>query len=177
MRGGINRIFREAAIERLSHPDQLDHVVGITRPYDWVAAWALAAGIGVLLAWGVLGSIPTRVSGEGILLSSGGRLVDAVSAVRGRLASIDVRIGDEVRRDQEIASVVQPDVELRLQQARDVLKEREREHSELIAAISSEIEAKLSNFAAQEAGLREVIAPPIWSMKSPSSSPLPPAAM
>jgi len=158
MRDGINQIFRGAAIERLSHPEQLDHVIAITRPHDWVAASALAAGIVVLLAWSVLGSIPTRVSGEGILLSSGDRLVDAVSAVRGRLASIDVRIGDEVRRDQEIARVVQPDVELRLQQARDVLKEREREHSELISAISSEIGAKLANFAAQEAGLREVTA-------------------
>jgi HlyD family secretion protein len=103
---GAERIFREAAIERLSNPEQLDHVVGVTRPFDWMAAAALALGFAVLFAWSVLGRIPTRVSGEGILLSSGGRLIDAVSAVSGKLASLDVGIGDEVRRDQVIARVV-----------------------------------------------------------------------
>ena len=77
MKSETERIFREAAIERLSNPEQLDHVVGVTRPFDWMAAAALALGIAVLLAWSVLGRIPSRVSGEGILLSSGGRLVDA----------------------------------------------------------------------------------------------------
>jgi len=84
---GTERIFREAAIERLSNPEQLDHVVGVTRPFDWMAAAVLALGFAFLFAWSVLGRIPTRVSGEGILLSSGGRLVDAVSTVSGKLAS------------------------------------------------------------------------------------------
>jgi HlyD family secretion protein len=155
---GTERIFREAAIERLSNPEQLDHVVGVTRPFDWMAAAALALGFAFLFAWSVLGRIPTRVSGEGILLSSGGRLVDAVSTVSGKLASLDVGIGDEVRRDQVIAHVVQTETEQRLQQARDVLREREREHAGLTGAISREIDAKLANYAAQDAGLANVIA-------------------
>jgi HlyD family secretion protein len=123
-----------------------------------MAAAALALGLVVLVAWSVLGRIPTRVSGDGILLSSGGRLVDAVSAVSGKLASLDVGIGDAVRRDQVIARVVQTETEQRLRQARDVLREREREHAELTSAISREIDAKLANYAAQEAGLGSVIA-------------------
>jgi HlyD family secretion protein len=158
MKRGTERIFREAAIERLSNPEQLDHVVGVTRPFDWMAAAALALGLVVLIAWSVLGRIPTRVSGDGILLSSGGRLVDAVSAVSGKLASLDVGIGDAVRRDQVIARVVQTETEQRLSQARDVLREREREHAELTSAISREIDAKLANYAAQETGLASVIA-------------------
>jgi HlyD family secretion protein len=158
VRRATERIFREAAIERLSNPEQLDHVVGVTRPFDWMAAAALALGLVVLVAWSVLGRIPTRVSGDGILLSSGGRLVDVVSAVSGKLASLDVGIGDAVRRDQVIARVVQTETEQRLQQARDVLREREREHAELTSAISREIDAKLANYAAQEAGLASVMA-------------------
>ncbi|WP_338699438.1 MULTISPECIES: NHLP bacteriocin system secretion protein [unclassified Bradyrhizobium] len=158
MRRETERIFRAAAIERLSNPEQLDHVVGVTRPFDWMAAAALALGLAVLVAWSVLGRIPTRVSGDGILLSSGGRLVDAVSAVSGKLASLEVGIGDAVRRDQVIARIVQTETEQRLQQARDVLREREREHAELAGAISREIDAKLANYAAQEAGLGNVIA-------------------
>ena len=158
MKRAAERIFRKAAIERLSNPEQLDHVVGVTRPFDWLAAAALALGLAVLLTWSVLGRIPTRVSGEGILLGSGGHLVDAVSAVSGNLASLDVGIGDDVRRDQVIARVAQTEAEQRLRSARDVLSEREHEHAELAGAISREIDAKLANYAAQEEGLTSVIA-------------------
>ncbi|MGP8121573.1 MAG: NHLP bacteriocin system secretion protein [Xanthobacteraceae bacterium] len=158
MKQGTETIFRSAAVERLSSPEQLDQLVGITRPFDWVAVAAMALGLAVLMAWGVLGKIPTRVEGEGILLSSGGRLIDAVSGVAGRLASIDVAVGDEVKPDQVIAHVGQTETEQRLAQAKEVLREREREHEELSATITREIETKLANYAAQESGLNDAIA-------------------
>jgi len=151
------KIFRSGATERLSSVEQLDQLVSITRPFDWVAALAMGLGLIVLVAWGVLGKIPTRVEGEGILLSSGGRVVDAVAGVAGRLASIDVAVGDEVTADQVIAHLGQTDIEQRLAHAREVLREREREHEELNATIAREIETKLANYEAQEAGLNEAI--------------------
>jgi HlyD family secretion protein len=151
-------IFRDTAVERLSSPEQLDQLVRITRPYDWVAATALLLGLVVLVAWGILGRVPTRVTGDGILLSSGGRVVDAVSGVAGRLASIDVAVGDQVKLGQVVARVGQTDVEQRLRQANEVLAERQREYAELTTTIAREIETKLANFAAQEAGLNEAIA-------------------
>lgn len=151
------KIFRSGATERLSSVEQLDQLVAITRPFDWVAALAMGLGLIVLVAWGVLGKIPTRVEGEGILLSSGGRVVDAVAGVAGRLASIDVAVGDEVTADQVIAHLGQTDIEQRLAHAREVLREREREHEELNATIAREIETKLANYEAQEAGLNEAI--------------------
>jgi HlyD family secretion protein len=158
MAGSKDKIFRDAASERLSSVEQLDQLVAITRPFDWVAAVAMALGLVVLIAWGVLGKIPTRVEGQGILLSSGGRVVDAVSSVAGRLASIDVAVGDEVKPGQVIAHVGQIEIEQRLAQAREVLREREREHAELTATIDREVETKLANYIAQEAGLNEAIA-------------------
>jgi HlyD family secretion protein len=158
MAGSSGKIFRETATERLSSPEQLDQLVAITRPFDWAAAIAMALGLIVLVTWGVLGKIPTRVEGEGILLSSGGRVVDAVASVAGRLASIDVAVGDEVAADQVIAHLGQTEVEQRLTQAREVLREREREHEELNGAIAREIETKLANYEAQESGLKEAIA-------------------
>jgi HlyD family secretion protein len=158
MKGSTDRIFRDVAVERLSSPEQLDQLVRITRPLDWVAATALLLALAVLIVWSVLGRIPTRVEGEGILLASGGRVVDAVSAVAGRLASLDVVIGDEVKLDQVIAHVGQTEIEQRLAQAKEVLREREREHAELAATIAREVETKLANYAAQETGLNEAIA-------------------
>jgi HlyD family secretion protein len=153
-----DRIFRETAVERLSSPEQLDQLVGITRPFDWVAATALLLGLVVLVAWSILGRVPTRVTGDGILLSSGGRVVDTVSGVAGRLTSIDVAVGDEVRLGQIVARVGQTEIEQRLRQANEVLAERQREYAELATTIAREIETKFANFAAQEAGLNEAIA-------------------
>jgi HlyD family secretion protein len=158
MKRTMDRIFREAAVERLSSPEQLDQLVGITRPFDWVAVTVLLLGLAVVVTWSIVGRIPTRVAGDGILLESGGRVVDAVSAITGRLASIDVAIGDQVRLDQVIARVGQSEIEQRLRQANEVLREREREHAELVAMIAQEIEAKLANLAAQEIGFGKVIA-------------------
>src|SRR5580658_918171 len=107
MTRATQRIFREAAIDRLSSPDQLDQLVGVTRPIDWLAALAIAVAILALLAWGFLGSIPTRVSGEGIVVGSGGKVADAVAAAGGRLNNVDVAVGQLVHQGQPIARLVQ----------------------------------------------------------------------
>ncbi|MFI4986718.1 MAG: biotin/lipoyl-binding protein, partial [Alphaproteobacteria bacterium] len=152
------RIFRAAAIERLSSPDQLEQLVRITRPFDWIAAVVICLGLAAVIAWSVIGRIPTRISGEGILISDGGRVVDAVSAVGGRLASIAVAVGDHVKEGQIIARLSQTDTEERHRSAAEVLHEREREHAALTAAIERELAAKAKSFAAQKAGYDQVIA-------------------
>ena len=58
-------IFRARAIERLSTPEQLDQLVGITRPADWAALIVIVLGLAALGAWSVAGRIPTYVGGEG----------------------------------------------------------------------------------------------------------------
>ncbi|MDQ1422308.1 MAG: HlyD family secretion protein, partial [Acidimicrobiaceae bacterium] len=87
------RAFRASALERASSPEQLDHLVGITKPIDWILALVILLALSTAVAWSVLGRIPSRASAEGIFVSSGGRLVDAVSAAPGRLASINVSVG------------------------------------------------------------------------------------
>jgi HlyD family secretion protein len=151
-------IFRSAAIERLSSPERLDQLIRITRPFDWAAVVVILLGLAVALTWSLIGRIPTQVPGEGILISDGGRVLDAVSAVTGRLASIEVAIGERVRQDQVVARVDQTETEQRHAQALAVLREYEREHAELVATTERELAAKNTNFAAQEAALNQVIA-------------------
>ncbi len=157
MSEGTQRIFRAAAIERLSSPDQLEELVRITRPTDWAAALVICLALAAVAIWSVVGRIPTRVAGEGILVSDGGRVVDAVSAVGGRLASIDVAVGAQVSQGQVIAHLSQTDTEQRYRNAAEVLHEREREHGELVSAIEQELAAKTASFAAQKAALEQVI--------------------
>src|SRR5262245_46145061 len=93
-------IFRAAAVERHSWPEQLDQLIDVTRPMDWVAAIAVGLGLVAVVSWSILGRIPTRVAGEGILVSDSGRVVDAVSSGAGRLVAVDVSVGDKVTQGQ-----------------------------------------------------------------------------
>jgi HlyD family secretion protein len=151
------RIFRAAAIERLSSPEQLDQLVRITRPLDWVAILAIGLALTVVVVWSLVGSIATRAPGEGILIIGGGKVVDAVSAAAGRLASTDVSVGDHVSQGQIIARIVQTDTEHRHSNAVQVYREREREHADLNARIDAELSAKAKNFAKLEAAFEQII--------------------
>ncbi len=151
------KIFRVAAMEQLSSPEQLDQLIDVTRPADWAGALVIWVSLAAVITWSVVGRIPTRAGGEGILVSDAGSVVDATSAVAGRLASVDVAIGDRVAKGQIIARIVQTDAEQRYLDDAEVLKDREREQNELAAAIKRELEIKATDVAAQKSGLQQSI--------------------
>jgi HlyD family secretion protein len=151
------RTFRAAALDRAASPEQFDHLVVITKPFDWIFTAVISFALTAAIIWGFVGRIPTRVSGDGILVSNGGRVVDAVSAAAGRLSSVSVTVGDHVTRGQPIAQIVQTDIEQRHNEAVAVLQEREREHAVLVSKVESEIALKSRNFAKLEDALQQVI--------------------
>jgi HlyD family secretion protein len=151
-------IFRAAAVERLSSPEQLDQLIDVTRPLDWVGAVAIGLALIGLLTWGFIGRVPTRAAGEGILISDSGRVVDGVSAVTGRLTSVEVSVGDRVASGQAIARISQTGTEQRYRGAVELFQERERERDELFAAIKRELEIKAANVSAQKSRLEAIIA-------------------
>jgi HlyD family secretion protein len=152
------RLFREAAIERLSSPDHLDRLVGVTRPIDWLASAIITLAAAALIVWGIVGRIPTGVSAEGIVTGDAGRIAEAVAASPGRLASIDVVVGEALAEGQPIAHLAQAEIDARRRAAAAVLGDREREGAELAAAIGREQAMDDSSFAAREAALRNSVA-------------------
>jgi HlyD family secretion protein len=157
MSDGKQQIFRAVALERAASPEQLDYLVVITRPFDWIVGLAILLALTAAITWAFVGRIPTRVPGEGILISGGGKVVDAVSAAAGRLASVQVSVGDHVSQGQLIARIVQTDTEQRYRNAVEVHREREREHADLNARIEAELSAKARNFAKLEAAFEQII--------------------
>jgi len=153
---GSESIFRASALQRAASPEELDHLVAITKPSDWILAAVLTVALAAALVWGIYGRIPSRVSGEGILVGSG-RVVDAVSAAEGRLASLGVAVGDHVERGQVIAKISQIETEQKYRNAVETFKERQREHDNMSARVASELAAKASNFEKLEAAFRKVI--------------------
>jgi HlyD family secretion protein len=153
---GSDRVFRAVALQRAASPEQLDHLVGITKPVDWIAAFVVCLALVATLLWGVLGRVPTRASGEGILVG-GGRVTDAVSAATGRLAAIEISVGDHVSRGQLIAKIDQTDIRQRYRNATEVFQERRHAFAVLAANVKSELAVKRENFAKLEAALDQVI--------------------
>jgi HlyD family secretion protein len=151
------RTFRAAALDRAASPEQFDHLVVITKPSDWIWAAVICLLLVAAIIWGIVGRIPTRVSGEGILISNGDRVVDAVSAAAGRLASVSVAVGDHVAKGQPIARIVQTDIEQKHSEAVAVLGEKQREYAVLAARVQSELVVKSQNFTKLEDALNQVI--------------------
>jgi HlyD family secretion protein len=151
------RAFRTVALQRAASPEQLDYLVGVTKPFDWILTFVICLGLVSALAWGIFGRIPTRASGEGILVGGGGHVVDAVSAAVGRLGSIEVSVGDHVLRGQSIAQIAQTDIEQRYRSATEVFQERQRQHDDLVAKVAAELASKADNFAKLEAAFDQVI--------------------
>jgi biotin carboxyl carrier protein len=102
-----DRIFRKAALDRLKSPEQLDTLMRVTDAKGWLALVGAVVIIGAALVWGVLGTIQTKVSASGILLSSSG-LTELTAPGDGLLSSIEVKAGAEVKKGQTIALVDQP---------------------------------------------------------------------
>lgn len=98
-------IYRQEALERLASPEQLDQLMSLTSPREWIAL--VGAGLLLLLAllWGIFGTIETRVEGEGILWRPGG--VQVVKA-RGTsvVTGVAVGIGEDVRPGQELLHLI-----------------------------------------------------------------------
>jgi HlyD family secretion protein len=119
-------IFRQAALDRLSSPEQLDRLMQVTLPTGWIALVGVWLAVGVTILWSIFGSIPTTVSGSGIIMSSGGiREVEVLgSGVVERLA---VTEGDLVDIGDLIAVIGQPQISQQVDQARERLRLLEEE--------------------------------------------------
>lgn len=100
-----SRIFRKAALERLSSPEQLDQLMQITSPRSWLVLFGLAALTVVAVVWAFVGSIPTTVSGQGILIR-GGEIGSISATAAGQLSDIYVDVGGVVEEGQVIARIL-----------------------------------------------------------------------
>ena len=128
-----NQIFRKVSLERLSSPEQLDLLMRVTSPKGWVALIALCTLVVMAIYWGFFGSIPTKVSGTCILMSTNGAS-EIVSPGVGRVTDISVDVGDSIHQGQIVARIDRFDA---LDQIRI-------------------IEAKLHELKAQEINLKDI---------------------
>ncbi len=135
------RLFRQAALDRLSSPEQLDQLISLTRPRDLLAMLTLFALIALAIGWSILGRVPERVKGSGILITTGGRVVDAVATGDGTLTDILVEVGGGVQQGQVVARVIQPALRQQLDNINAVIAERKALLEELKGQVAERTRA------------------------------------
>lgn len=147
-----SKLFRKAALEKLSSPERLDEMMQIVRPSGWVAMVAVGCGLVALVVWSIVGTISIKISGQGMLLR-GGVVFDIASTTEGRLAEVLVKPGDHIAEGEIIARLDRPALRLRIQNTRENLNRLSGQGSRQNAADAD----LLRQYEAQEAELREKI--------------------
>jgi hypothetical protein len=95
-------IFRQASIDRLSSPEQLDQLMQVTHPRGWLALIGLGILLMAAVLWGFFATISTSVAGQGMILKAGG-IKNVISTVAGQITNINVKTGDVIKKGQTIA--------------------------------------------------------------------------
>jgi len=124
------QIFRKAALDRLSSPEELDTLTQVTRPTGWLALLAVALILAAALVWGFLGAIPTLVTGSGMLIRRGG-VLDVVSISGGQVTEVVADVGETVRRGQVVARVAQPVLLNEIHNSKAAWEEAKTQHEQL----------------------------------------------
>lgn len=146
-------LFRAAALKQLTSPDDLDRMVRVTRPIGWVAGLLLTALLAALLGWSMLGQLPSRVPGQGLLLTEGGGVIEVQSRGGGVLTRILVTVGDRVTSGQAIGTLGQTDGERELTTLRAQLAERQRDLELAEASAENEQRQRVESLRRQRAAL------------------------
>jgi len=111
---------KNKAPRAISSPEQLDQLLQVTRPGGWIALGALCLVLLAAIVWSVLGRIPTKVDGVGMLIRPGG-VLDVVSLGQGQVSAIKVGSGDMVAQGQVVAELFQPSLQAQIASARQEL--------------------------------------------------------
>lgn len=115
------KLFRSAALEKLSSPERLDVMMRVTSPAAWLALSAVGAILALLVAWGLLGSIAIKVQGKGILLR-GDAVLEVTSGANGRVTEILVKENETVKEGDVVARLTQPELDEKIRNKRSELE-------------------------------------------------------
>jgi len=97
-------LFRKAAIDKVSSPEQLDLLMRVTSPAGWLALLTVTAMIAAVGVWSIAGSIADLVDAPGTLFR-GERLVEVKATMGGTIVRLDVRPGSVVTAGQIVGSL------------------------------------------------------------------------
>jgi HlyD family secretion protein len=148
-----NPLFRETALQNLSSPEQLDQLIKITRPRAWLVLATLGFVLAATLLWSVFGSLPSTLSGQGIIVRQGGTY-NIVALGGGVITDFDdFKTGQLIRKGQVLGHVTQPLLALQRDTARNEVQRLEKEQVSMSSEMAIEQPAR-SRSARQQADIQ-----------------------
>jgi len=120
----MSDLFRKKSLEKLSSPDQLDLLMKVTNAKGWVALIAIGGLVALALTWGIYGSIPEKVAGQGLFIRPGG-LLEITAPSAGQIEDIYIKTGDILKKGYPIARIRQKELLEEIKAQRRLLTDME----------------------------------------------------
>lgn len=154
----MSSLFRESALQQLSSPEQLDQVIRITRPRAWIVLSAIGLVLGAALIWSIFGSLPTSITGQGLIIQKGG-IFNVVSLGGGVVDSFGPFLpGQKITKGQVLGQVAQPVLSQQLEAANAEVRRLELEQLAVLQEINSERPVQAQSARQQAEVQRSLIA-------------------
>ncbi|CEK10788.1 NHLP bacteriocin system secretion protein [Legionella hackeliae] len=141
------KLFREKSLLKLNNPEKLDNLFRIVSPLNWLILTGLALLLLMIVFWSIWGRIDTRVTGNGILISGGQKIYDAIAEDSGRLLTVDVKVGDLVKQGQQLATLRLPLLTLELENKEQLLVTLQKQLNDLQQFIQKDFKLEQENNA------------------------------
>jgi len=146
-----SKIFRKASLEKLNSTENLFTAIIVTQPRGWLAILMICIIIALILVWSFVGSVYTRVGGQGILVRSGG-MIQVVSMASGQIQEVVAEVGNFIKQGQVIARIHTPEqlnnirnLKADIEDAIIAHKKLEFYHKKNLKLTNSNLEVKRSN--------------------------------
>jgi HlyD family secretion protein len=149
--------FRKKALEKLEGQEELDQVLKVTSPLSWLLLIAIVIVVVGVLIWSIYGSIPSRVSGKGIILTRDNALIDAIAYEYGKVVNIHVQIGEKVTKDQLLAEILRDDINQKIDELEKKLAFLSDEEQKAEDRIKEEIATQKDYVQKQIAAEQQII--------------------
>jgi HlyD family secretion protein len=146
-------LFRKKSLDRLSSPEQLDRVVRVVKPQDWLPLIMLGILVSSGVVWSIFGRIPMTVMGKGVLIHPR-RIVQLQSPISGQLQSLNIRNGQCVKKNQVLATVDPSELRQKLQQRRGKLSQLQQQNLENSLLRKETMNLEKEAIASQQASLK-----------------------
>jgi HlyD family secretion protein len=141
-------LFRDSALQELNSPEQLDKRLVVTKPAGWLG---LLAGLVIIVSaatWGFLGSVDTKVGGQGILLNPQGVSI-VESTGTGTVKLLHVREGDSVAKGDVVATLDIPVLKDKVDNALALVHEAKERRNRLADSQATETELRKDSIASR----------------------------
>jgi len=117
--------LRKQAVDKATSPEQLDAMLTVASPKGALGIMVLATTLVLALGWSAYSSAPIKVSGQGILLTSG-EVFSVTADANGRVSHPNVYVGSKVSKGDVLIELGLTALEDRIEAAQTKLASLER---------------------------------------------------